>query len=397
MAVRPYSTLLPVNVPPLLQPWLTASLEAVGEVELFDVHTHTGSNDPDGRTCSLDELLELVGSVGSRAVFFTMHEPGGYSEANDRVLAEAEQAGGRLVPFARVNPHDGAVAEARRSLDNGARGIKLHPRAEQFTLDHPAVGGLFELAEERRVPILVHAGRGIPALGKHVLEHATRHPGARVILAHAGICDLAWIWRRAPEHPNVYFDTSWWNPADLIALFALVPPSQILYGSDAPYGRPPLSVTLAVRSALQAGLGQEQLRGIMGGQIARILDGEEPLDLGPPPGQQAQSSDLLLSRVASFLVFGVGPGFAGVEQTLSEAVALARLCCEVGDDAEEAEVCRSVLELLDRFDEMGGAATARRGSPTLGVLILALCVASTPRAPLPVLAHTHADVSERAV
>jgi len=136
----------------------------------------------------------------------------------------------------------------------------------------------------------------------------------------------------------------------------------------------------------------------MGEQLARILDGEEPLDLGPPPGQAAQSpSDLLLSRVASFLVFGVGPAFAGVEQTLNEAVALARLCCEVGDDAEEAEVCRSVLELLERFEEMGGAATARRGSPTLGVLILALCVASTPRAPLPVLAESHADVSERAV
>src|SRR2546423_1645121 len=170
-------------------------------------------------------------------------------------------------------PRPGPAA-ARRCLDLGARGIKLHPRAEQFTLDHPAVGELFVLAEERGVPILTHAGRGIPALGRHVLEQAGRHPGANVILAHAGICDLAWIWRRAPDHPNVFYDTAWWNPADLVTLFSLVPPRQILYGSDAPYGRPFLSVTLAVRCGLQAGLSSEQMRGVLGGQLERLLAGE---------------------------------------------------------------------------------------------------------------------------
>ena len=39
-----------------------------------------------------------------------------------------------------MNPHaDDPVAEAERCLARGARGIKLHPRAEHFTLDHPEV------------------------------------------------------------------------------------------------------------------------------------------------------------------------------------------------------------------------------------------------------------------
>jgi hypothetical protein len=63
-----------------------------------------------------------------------------------------------------------------------------------------------------------------------------RYPDARLILAHAGICDLAWIWRVAPDHPNLLFDTAWWIPADLEALFSLVPPGQIVFASDAPYG-----------------------------------------------------------------------------------------------------------------------------------------------------------------
>jgi uncharacterized protein len=373
---------------------MDATLGDLRDVPLFDAHTHTGFNDPDGMKASLEELTEMLDAVDARAVFFTMHEPDGYREANDRVLAEAERTGGRLVPFCRVDPHGDAPGEARRALDAGARGIKLHPRAEQFTLDHPQVAELFAIAEERGVPMLIHAGRGIPALGRHVVQHAERHPGANVILAHAGICDLAWIWRSALELPNLFFDTSWWNPADLITLFSLVPPGQILYGSDAPYGRPVLSVTLCVRSAIQAGLGEEQLRWVLGGQIDRLLAGEPAEDLGPPPGTAVSETNLLLERVASSLVFAMGGAFAGIEQLAGEAISLARLACEVGDEADEAEVCRSVLAALEVMEMLGGTSELRRGRPALAAVLLALCVARTPSAPLPP-APEPADVAER--
>ena len=99
-----------------------------------------------------------------------MQEPDGYREANDFVIAAAAESGGVLVPYCRINPHDAAVAETERALDAGARGIKLHPRAEAFTLDLPAVRDLVAIAHERRLPVLIHAGRGIPALGRHSLE-----------------------------------------------------------------------------------------------------------------------------------------------------------------------------------------------------------------------------------
>ena len=77
-----------------------------------------------------------------------------------------------------MSPHDGALPEARRALDAGARGIKLHPRAEQFGMDEPAVAELVALAHERRVPVLIHAGRGIPALGQNTVRLAERYPDA---------------------------------------------------------------------------------------------------------------------------------------------------------------------------------------------------------------------------
>src|SRR4029079_477420 len=101
-----YSTLPRVNPQELLRPWLDATLgESLRDAPLFDVHTHTGSNDPDGMKASIEELTEMLDLVDSRAVFFTMHEPDGYSEANDRVLEESERSGGRGPRLSPRTPH----------------------------------------------------------------------------------------------------------------------------------------------------------------------------------------------------------------------------------------------------------------------------------------------------
>ena len=250
-------------------------------LEVLDAHTHIGFNDPDGMRCAPETLLEALEVAGNRGVVFPMHEPERLPAANDWVREEAARSEGRLVPFARLDPREDPVAEGERSLDAGARGLKLHPRAEEFAMDEPGVEPIVALAQERSVPLIVHAGRGIPALGRHVVELCRSHPGANVILAHAGICDLAWIWREARELPNLFFDTSWWSASDLMALMSLVPPGQVLLASDAPYGSPSMGAVLALRCALQAGLGEEAVRSMAGGQVERLLDGEEPLDLGP--------------------------------------------------------------------------------------------------------------------
>src|SRR6266480_4774720 len=97
-----------------------------------------------------------------------------------------------------------------------------------------------------------------------------------------------------PEFPNVLIDTSWWTTADLAALFALVPPGQILFASDAPYGPPAVVAVMALRFALQAGLTPEQVRSVAGSQIARLVVGDEPVDLGPAPGRERLAPDMLV-------------------------------------------------------------------------------------------------------
>jgi predicted TIM-barrel fold metal-dependent hydrolase len=276
-----------------LQPYTEVIRAAVPGLELFDAHTHIGSNDPDGMRQAPGELIEMVRASGARGAFvFPFHEPDGYTAANDAVIAASAESGGVLVPFCRVDPHRDAVGEATRALDAGARGIKLHPRAEGFTLDHPAVRRLVALAHERSLPVLIHAGRGIPALGLHAVQLAGDFPQARLILAHAGICDLSWIWRAAPDHPNLLFDSAWWMPADLLTLFSLVPPGQILFASDAPYGHTGFSAAFHLRLALAAGLSEAQIRSVASEQSLRLAAGEPLEPAGPAVGERERAPGL---------------------------------------------------------------------------------------------------------
>jgi predicted TIM-barrel fold metal-dependent hydrolase len=149
----------------LLLPWLRSLLEPMPDTELLDAHLHLGRNDPEGWTCSADELVESLARVGGRGVVFPLMESVGYREANDAVLEASAASDGRLIPFCRIDPHTEPVAELERCLAAGARGVKLHPRAERFDLKDPGVAAILAVAAERRLPVTIHSGLGIPSLG----------------------------------------------------------------------------------------------------------------------------------------------------------------------------------------------------------------------------------------
>lgn len=348
--------------------------------EWFDVHTHMGANDPDGFRCTAEEVMAALDRAGhAQALVFPMHEPDGYAAANDRVLEAAEASAGRLRALCRLDPHADPMPEARRCLEAGAVGLKLHPRAERFQLSEPVVEEIIALADEHRLPVLVHAGRGIPALGRDAVALARRHPGARIVLAHAGISDLSWIWADARGLPNLFFDTSWWNVADLTALFATVAPGQILYGSDIPYGSGIWCGLIVLRLAASVGLDPEVTREIVGGQLRRLLAGEDPADLGPPPGPPERPPWLAAARALTHLEGAISRAFAGADPR--EPLALARLACEVPVDDPQQPLLRAVRELTERAEaaaEAGGSRAAV-SFPTLAACLLA----GTPGVPVP--------------
>jgi predicted TIM-barrel fold metal-dependent hydrolase len=272
--------------------------------EIFDAHVHLG-HDIDGFSGQYEELERILDAYGvSRAFMFCMDEPDrepAFRAPNDRTLAHAERSTGRLIPFVRLDMNESPVEEATRCLELGARGIKLHPRAQRFALNDRRLAPVFELAAERRVPILIHGGRGLPPIADHLSRLVDTYPGAQLIIAHAGIADLAALAGSFAGRRGVFFDTAVWSPVDLLDFFHQVPPEQILYASDYPYGRQPQSLTIALRTAITAGLNEAQLRDMLAGNANRIAAGEEALEPSKPSGTAEFSQSLALARIHQYL------------------------------------------------------------------------------------------------
>jgi predicted TIM-barrel fold metal-dependent hydrolase len=377
---------LPVNgsqFDPRLRALYMDGREALGDAAWFDAHTHIGHNDPDGRSATAEEILGSLDAAGhQRALVFAMHEPDGYRAANDAVLEASGASGGRLVPLARIAPNaEGALAEAQRCLQAGAVGFKLHPRSDAFGLPHPVVEQVVALAHERRAPVLFHAGRGIPHLGEAVVDLARRYHGARLILAHAGISDLGWIADEAAALDNLFFDTAWWNVSDQLQLYATIPPGRILYASDMPYGPGIFAAFCFLRVARAVGLGQDALRAVAGGQLARVVAGEEPADLGPPPGVHVVGERVIeAERVVTYCAVALQVAFRGQEP--AEPIALARLACRTTRDGDMRALLGYVDALLEIAQE-NGRAHPEIPFAMMPATLLAMVIAGTPQAGIP--------------
>ncbi|HEX7309565.1 MAG TPA: amidohydrolase family protein [Gaiellaceae bacterium] len=278
--------------------------ELPSDVELFDAHVHLGK-DIDGMSGRPDELIGMMDDYDvGRAFMFCLDEPDrhpAFRAPNDRTLAFAAESGGRLIPFVRLDLKENPVEEAIRCLDTGARGIKLHPRAQKISLEDKRLPPVFELAAERKVPILIHGGRGLPPIAADLHALVERCSDVQLIIAHAGIADMANLTSRFAGVAGVFFDTSTWSAIDLLDFYRQMPPEQIVFASDYPYGRQPNSLLMALRTARVAGFDENEIRNLLGRNAARIADREPPLAPTKPKGGDELTQPTILARIHQYL------------------------------------------------------------------------------------------------
>jgi uncharacterized protein len=348
--------------------------------EIFDAHVHLG-NDIDGFHGTYEELEAVNDRYGiSRCFMFCLDEPDrhpGFRAANDRTLAYAKRSGGRLIPFVRLDLSEQPIEEATRCLDLGARGIKLHPRAQRFLLNDERLAPVFALAAERRVPILIHGGRGLPPIANELAALVERYPEAELIIAHGGIADLPALAERFAGKAGVFFDTSVWSPIDLLSCFRVFSPEQMLYASDFPYGQQPSSLLIALRTAKVSGLDEDDLRGMLAGNASRIADGEPPLEPTPAKGGDTFAQPMAFARIHQYLSMATPllwtrqPDTVGVlglalnacydrdghadereriKELLTSARDLWRVLPELDDEPEQRVVSRTTFRLIHLAD-----------------------------------------------
>jgi predicted TIM-barrel fold metal-dependent hydrolase len=365
-----------------LMPWVEKLREDVEGLELYDAHVHIGLHDPAGLLATAEEAIEALEQVDSRALIFPLKEPGGYREPNRRMLELVDAHPDRLRALCRLDPGDDPVAEAQRCLDAGAVGLKLHPRGEGFDIADRRLDDVFALAGERRLPIMIHAGVGDAEIGPQTLERAGEHPDARIIFAHCAVGAFNLVVPHVEEFPNVFFDTSWWNPADIWALFRLVPPGRILYASDIPFASPAEALVLTGRIALQAGLSPQQMRSVMGGQLERLVAHQDPLEVGRAP-EHVEPLAPELERLYVTLLTAVEPMLRGDDP--GQGLDLARAASDAprGPHADVIECVAALLELNDRTEEADPLRSER--APGFDLVLAAAVAARTPGASSPSL------------
>lgn len=156
----------------------------------------------------------------------------------------------------------------------GLRGIKIHPDTQQFCMDDERMFPVYDAAQEKGLPILIHCGdyRYDYSHPRRLTRILDLFPHLTVIAAHFGgwsVFDLAVEYLKDRQ---CFLDTSSSIPmighqraAELIYLYGV---ERIVYGTDFPMWNP----RAELESFFEIPLGDDEREKILYGNAAKILN-----------------------------------------------------------------------------------------------------------------------------
>jgi len=206
---------------------------------------------------SIEDLLESMDSAGVATAVILGQDTHAtknssfknYTIPNRELARIAKESGGRLIPFAGVDPNAGAeaVKELKAALNGlGFRGLKIHSSANSvYPTDEKKMNPIYEVCQEKGAPILFHTGT--TGLGDTEIKYSKpeffdevcqNFPDLRVVMAHFG-----WPWPDvavavALRNPNAFIDISGWRPKyipqSLLPYMNGILQDRFLFGTDYP-------------------------------------------------------------------------------------------------------------------------------------------------------------------
>ncbi|NHJ85429.1 MAG: amidohydrolase family protein [Asgard group archaeon] len=176
-----------------------------------------------------------IGWMADKIVTFPLHgvlsgdTTPHFVKSNNYILTRAQtlEYGSRLVPFCRVDPHDGelAVDEIKRCVDYGARGLKLHPISEEWIEDIVSenVINIVHQAVDNKLPVIFDCQNYRTAEDIHqvVMEVRKRakNEDFTVILGHFGFDYQKPGMFEILSDPNIKTETSGMRGDDCIIFY----------------------------------------------------------------------------------------------------------------------------------------------------------------------------------
>ena len=208
---------------------------------IYDTHTHLGTARHSGRQWTVDEMLRHMDRHGiDKSLLIPFPVVDDYRATHDliatAVRAHADRFAGTacLYPFM---PEQEFRDEIRRAAEElGFRALKLQPQYQALNPLSPRSDFLFETALRHKLVVIVHTGAGAPfALPSLYIVPARKFPDLPIVLGHAGGgIYAAESVVAALVCPNVYVELSSLMPHHMREVFAHVPSSRLMIGTDVP-------------------------------------------------------------------------------------------------------------------------------------------------------------------
>jgi len=250
-------------------------------IDIIDIHGHLGRSLFTIPDVSPESLIRSMDRLGVRRIVCSHMRAWSHDaeHGNAQMLKFMRTFPGRILGYVSVYPAAAQTVWERveRWLAAGFIGLKLH-NSNGFPYDDAAYEPAWAMADERRLPVLLHTWGAEGEFGQ-IRSLAGRYGGAALLLAHAGVHGEAEYVRIAEECPNVHLElASSQTPRGLVErLVAAGLTERIVWGSDASF----LNQAQQLGKVVGADIPEEAKVQILSENPRRLLDraskaGEKP-------------------------------------------------------------------------------------------------------------------------
>ena len=216
---------------------------------IIDAHVHITEDGKWFDTNHNASVERLIKSIGESEIDKAVVLPITPFISNEFVAKICNEYPDKLIGFASVNPLDSDAAKKLEQdiIKYDLKGLKLHPRLQNFKPNNPIYFPIYKKAEELGIPILFDTFLNKPTLLKDQIpllydEIARIIPDTPIIMAHFGGFKFLEALAVANANKNIYFDISgtleyFYNTPyqdQIKFVFEKVGFNRIIYGSDYP-------------------------------------------------------------------------------------------------------------------------------------------------------------------
>ncbi|MEA4883676.1 MAG: amidohydrolase family protein [Clostridia bacterium] len=245
-------------------------------MKVCDSHVHVGEfYDRVNRSVQHYTPRELVSQMAAAGVDLAIvshigaiAEPIEANREMTRIAAEYPQ----LAPLVWVSPDVMSPDDVLDLLDLGFKGLKFHPTAGQYRADSPALNPYLDLCLNTRTAALFHSASDEYSAPAFFDAVALAHPCVPIVLAHMNLMGPAGEAIEAAEaHPNLYLDTSWAAPEDILEAISRLGAGRVLWGTDAPLGGASHYAQDRGRPIIEQRLTQAEREAVLWGNAERLF------------------------------------------------------------------------------------------------------------------------------